>query len=93
MGDQISQEFLFRHVRGLAAQLFHAHCGLEVAQTQFQSPAPGIESHEFLGGIALGIQQGGHQGDAAAAEAPDRGGEANNAHGDLRGQPFPLGGG
>jgi hypothetical protein len=40
-----------------------------------------------------GIQQGGDQGDAAAAEAPDGGGEAEDAHGDLCGQECPLLGG
>src|ERR1035441_881737 len=40
--DQIGQEFLFGHFRGFAAQLFHAHRGFEVAQTQFQSPASRI---------------------------------------------------
>jgi putative oxidoreductase len=55
--------------------------------------ATGVKHSISLGRVELGIQQGAHQGDAAAAVAPDRGGEANNAHGDLRGQPFPLGGG
>ena len=84
MGDQIGQQFLFGHVRRFAAQLFHAQGGLEIAQAQFQPPAPGIEGDQFLGRVELGVQQGGDQGDAAAAKAADGGGEADNAHGDLR---------
>ena len=47
----------------------------------------------MLGRVELGIQQGGHQGDAPAAEAPDGGRKADNPYGDLRGQPRPFSGG
>ena len=40
----------------------------------------------------MGVQQGGDQGDAAAAEAPDGGGKADNAHRDLYRKEHPLGG-
>jgi hypothetical protein len=66
---------------------------LEVAQTQLQAPAPGVEGDDLPGGIALGIQQGGQQGDPAVAEAADGGAEADEAHGDLRGHALPLPGG
>jgi len=47
-----------------------AHGRLEMAQTQFDAPAPGVEGDQLPGRVEGGIQQGGHQGDAAVAEPP-----------------------
>src|SRR6266567_1154347 len=48
---RIGQEFLLRHVWSLATQLFHAHGGFEIAQTQFESPAPGVQGGQLLNPI------------------------------------------
>jgi len=81
---------LLREKNCLAAQLLHAQGRLEIPQAQFQAPAPGIQRHQFLCRVEFAIQQGGHQRDPAVAKSPDRGGEAEDAHGDLGRQPIPL---
>jgi hypothetical protein len=48
---QVSQEFLFSHVWSLAAQLFHAHGGLNPSSAVRSA---GVEFFEWLEGSFLG---------------------------------------
>jgi hypothetical protein len=58
VGDQIGQEFLAGHGRGSAAQLFHGHGRLQVAESKFDVPAHAVEFGDAFGGIGDGVQQG-----------------------------------
>ena len=90
VGDQVGQQFLFRHGWGLTAQLFHAHHGFEVSQAQFQAPAAGIKGDQLLRRIEFGVQERGHQGDAAVAMSSDARVKANDSHGELARQGSPA---
>ena len=62
----------------------------QVAQAQLQSPAPRLQGDQFLGGVVLGVQEGGDQRATAGGEAADGRGEADNACGNNRRITFAI---
>ncbi len=77
VGDEEHGDFLFDHGRGKTTQDLHAHGGFEVAKTQFDSPTQTKQVCQGGGGIGLGIQQRGDQGDNRGAEPRDENAEAD----------------
>ncbi len=56
------------HLGGKAAQDIHAQHGFDLAEVQFDVPAPEIEFFQFLGQIKLRIEQGGGEKDFFGAK-------------------------
>ena len=57
IGDEEHLQFFVHHLGALAAQDLHAHGGFNIAEPQFDLPAPGVKLGDVLGGILLWVQQ------------------------------------
>ena len=57
VSQQPGHPFFFCHGGGFAFELSQTHLSFEIAQVEFDVPAPAVESHQFLGRI-IGVQTG-----------------------------------
>ena len=69
VGDGVHEEFAGDHVGGEAAEDFHAEEGFEFAEVEFDAPALEVEFAEGLGGVELGVEEGGCDEAVGSAEA------------------------
>jgi len=63
VGNEVHQNFFANHFRGFAAQHIHAEGDLDLAEEQFDIPAPEIEFSQFGSGIGHGVKQGSDKGE------------------------------
>ena len=63
-----------------------------LAEAQFDSPAGAVEVGEHFGGVFLGVEEGGGEGDFAGAKAGFFDAEVHQSHGEDLGEGGPLGG-
>lgn len=59
VGDGVHGDLLADHGGGLAVEHVHAEGDLDVAEEEFDGPAPQVEPGDFLGGVADGVGERG----------------------------------
>lgn len=69
-GDDAHPKGLVRHVRAFYLEALHAEGGFEVAQFQFDVPAPGVEVRQFDAAVLFRIGQGGDDDELALLSGP-----------------------
>ena len=50
VGNKVHPQFAFDHVRGAASQDIHLEMGFDLAEVEFDAPAPPVKSGKILGG-------------------------------------------
>ena len=50
VGNKVHPQFAFDHVRGAASQDIHLEMGFDLAEVEFEAPAPPVKSGKILGG-------------------------------------------
>ena len=79
VGNEMHAQFAFDHLGGKATKHVHVEMDFDLAEVKFDVPAAEIEFGQVDRGYG-GVEQGGHEGDAARTKATIGDGVANNAH-------------
>lgn len=90
VSDEMYLEFFTDHVGFLAAQHIETKSGFDVGEVKFYIPAFGVEMADGLCRIEGGIGERGGNCHGAGAKARSRNDNADQTHGELRGQFIPL---
>jgi len=70
VANEVKEEFLLDHFRGLAAQFLHAHGGLDGAEVELRVPAAFLQSYDFLRRIERPVPQACQEAELFGARFP-----------------------